>query len=194
MQKIPLVRIKNKKSFPEISSSELRSILHRLQGSMIYVFDEDGIHKNHPNVSIYQRLSGVAELWVDAGPRNIGDIVDDVFSGANKLVIRPDRWREHDLQSIIDITENELMVLYHLKDLADGIPKDMLFSQAHCIIIHLDEKYHSINFKTEGFMKQIAKTKPTYILDETGQQTERWSSFGVTGIFIPLEQLEGGLS
>ena len=173
-----------------LSSNDLRDLLDRLHGSIIYVFDEDGIKKNHPNVSLYQRLTDIAELWVDAGPRTVGDIVDDVFSGAKRLVIRPDLWNEIDLQSVVDLTENELMASYHSSDIQKGIPHDMVFSQAHGIVLQFDERSLHLDFKMNSIIKQICKTKPTYVLDLRKQQSEKWNAFDVAGAFIPLDLME----
>jgi len=126
MQEILLIHMRRGKIVLDLSSKDIRDILDRLQGSIIYVFDEDGIKRNHPNVSLYQRLTNIAELWVDAGPRTVGDIVDDVFSGAQRIVIRPDLWVELDLHTVVDLTENELMALYHSSDIQKGIPYDMV--------------------------------------------------------------------
>lgn len=190
MQEIPFITIKGKKIVLGLSSNDLRVFLDRLQGSIIYVFDEDGIAKNHPNVSLYQRLTNIAELWVDAGPRNVGDIVDDVFSGAKRIVIRPDLWNEIDLQSVVDLTENELMALYHSTEIQKGIPHDMVFSQAHGVILQFDEDSLTLDFKMNSIIKQICSTKPTYVLDMRKQQSEKWNTFDVAGVFIPLDLIE----
>jgi uncharacterized protein related to proFAR isomerase len=190
MKEIPFLKIKDKKISFDVSSSDLRSLLNRLNETAVYVLDEDGVAKDHPNVSLYQRLASVAELWVDAGPRRVDDIMDDLFSGAHRIVIRPGLWNEVDLQSVIDITENELMVFYNISELRDGVPRDAIFSQSHYVILHLDEATAHIDFKMEGFIKQITKAKSTFVIDETNQPNDKWENLGVEGVFHPLEMMD----
>jgi len=190
MQEIPLIRIKEGRLVLNLSSKDLRDSLDRLQRSAIYIYDEDGITKNQPNVSLYQRLTSVAELWVDAGPRTVGDIVDDVFSGAERIVIRPDLWDELDLQNVVDLTENELMALYHSADIQKGIPYDMIFNQAHGVVLKFDEGSAPLDFKMNSTIKQICRAKPTYVLDTRKQIMENWNTFSLEGVFIPLNQME----
>ena len=54
----------------------------------IYIFDMDGLEKDKPNLCTYQRLSSFVELWVDNGPRNIGDVVDSTMAGATDITLR----------------------------------------------------------------------------------------------------------
>jgi hypothetical protein len=190
MQEILLIHMRRGKIVLDLSSKDIRDILDRLQGSIIYVFDEDGIKRNHPNVSLYQRLTNIAELWVDAGPRTVGDIVDDVFSGAQRIVIRPDLWVELDLHTVVDLTENELMALYHSSDIQKGIPYDMVFTQSHGVVLQFDEESTPLDFKMNSIIKQICKVKTTYILDTRKQQMEKWDTFGITAVFRPLDQME----
>ena len=190
MKEIPFLKIKDRKISFDLSSSDLRSLLKRLNETAVYVLDEDGIAKDHPNVSLYQRLTSVAELWVDAGPRRVDDIVDDLFSGAHRIVIRPGLWNEVDLQSVIDITENELMVFYNINELRGDVPRDIIFSQSHYVILNLNEATSHIDFKMEGFIKQITRVKPTFVLDETNQPNDKWKNLGVEGVFRPLERMD----
>ena len=187
MQEIPFLKVKDKRLSFDISSTKLRSLLDKINDKSVYVLDTDGLFKNHPNVSLYQRLTSVAELWVDAGPRTVDDIVDDLFSGAYRIVIRPDLWEEVDLHGVVDITENELLALYHSKQLRNGVPRDIIFDQAQGVVVHFDNDSEPVDFKMEGFIKQLAKTKPAYVLDETVEQRYRWEGFGLKGVVISID-------
>lgn len=191
MQEIPVIHLKNKKINDESTLSDIHLLLNRLQSSTVYIFDEDGINRNQPNVSIYQKFASNTDLWVDAGPRDVDDIVDDLFSGANRIIIRTDLWEERDLKNVSEITENELMILYSVQDVQKGIPEDILFREAHGIVICFDKNYPLLDNKTEGFLKQIAKTKPTYLLDANMKTKEYWNSFKLAGMLMPIKMLEG---
>ncbi len=190
MQEIPIIHIKNNKISDINTFNEVQLLLNRLQSSIVYIFDEDGINKNQMNVSIYQKFSSIINVWVDAGPRNVDDIVDEVFSGANRIIIRKDLWEEDDLKNAIDVTENELMVLYSSQEIQKGIPTDILFHDAQGIVIYFIQNCPLLDFKIEGFLKQIAQSKPTYILNANMKTKKYWSSFMIEGMLVPIEKLE----
>ncbi len=190
MKEIPVVHIKDKTISDVLAANDISVLLNRLQSSAVYVFDEDGVTKNQPNVSIYQKLSGISDIWLDAGPRNVDDVVDEVFSGANRVVIRPALWEERNLKEVVDITENELMSFYFIEEVQKGIPNDSIFLESQGIVLFFDENTPALDFKTEGFLKQIAKTKPTYVLDMHMKRKEYWSSLGMEGVLIPIDMLD----
>jgi uncharacterized protein related to proFAR isomerase len=190
MKEIPVVHIKDKTISEVSAANDIGVLLNRLQSSTAYVFDEDGVTKNQPNLSIYQKLSGISDIWLDAGPRGVDDIVDEVFSGANRVVIRPTLWKERNLKEVVDITENELMSFYSIEEVKKGVPNDSMFLESQGIVISFDENIPAVDFKTEGFLKQIAKTKPTYMLDMHMKRKEYWISLGMEGILIPIDMLD----
>ena len=76
----------------------------------IYVLDIDGIEKDKPNLCLYQDLSKSHVLWVDTGPRVLGDIVDVIMAGATNITIRNNLWRGLDVSSIKEITDRKSVV------------------------------------------------------------------------------------
>ena len=53
----------------------------------LYIYDSDAIKKGKPNIQFYQKLSGSYEILVDAGPRDIGDVVDYLTAGAETIIL-----------------------------------------------------------------------------------------------------------
>ena len=84
MEIIPMIFLKNEKLInTKLSKAKhFNNVLEKTSESTLYILDNDGIEKNKPNLNLYQELSKSYILWVDAGPRNIGDVVDLVIAGS----------------------------------------------------------------------------------------------------------------
>jgi len=85
---------------------------HLPKDAPLYLLDTDGIATNRPNYNTYQRLSSQADLWIDAGPRDINDLVDLVMAGATAIIIRPTLWPNPDINAILDVTDLNLYTYY----------------------------------------------------------------------------------
>jgi hypothetical protein len=123
-------------------------------------------------------------VWIDAGPRDTDDIIDELFSGANRVVIRAALWRESSLINVRNITENELMVLYSIQEIRNGVTTNLKEAQGY--VIHINQNTEFSSNDIHHFLTQIAKTKPTYVLDENIKTKEYWESFKIAGIFVPI--------
>ena len=88
MELIPLIKLKKRKVIG-FNKSDLKDILKDIKDDeKIYILDFDGIERDKPNFCTFQRISGSYELWVDFGPRNLGDVVDAVMYGYCSLLER----------------------------------------------------------------------------------------------------------
>ncbi|MCI4319105.1 MAG: HisA/HisF-related TIM barrel protein [Thermoplasmata archaeon] len=63
------------------------------QYGALYVVDLDGIERSAPQLDYLQELSRGTELWVDAGPKNGGEVADVLIAGASHAVISSTRIR-----------------------------------------------------------------------------------------------------
>ncbi len=100
---IPIIYIKKKKIvddngrilkvFKEIG--EVVKSLGKEYGE-VYLVDIDGLEKNKADLNLYGKLSHDS-LWIDAGPRFLGDLVDLFVAGASKVTIR---WKKMDMQTM----------------------------------------------------------------------------------------------
>jgi hypothetical protein len=59
----------------------------------LYVVDLDGIERSAPQLDFLQELSRGTELWVDAGPKNGGEVADIIIAGASHAVLSSSRIR-----------------------------------------------------------------------------------------------------
>jgi len=103
MKIIPLIYFQKRKIYAEkdgdaLSLKELLSYLDK--DTEIYVYDKDGIGRDKPNLCTYPKLSKHCKLWVDWGPRSLGDIVDAVMAGATNITLRKNLWPKADISNI----------------------------------------------------------------------------------------------
>ena len=114
---------------PEYSEKiSLNGLLERVKDDELYVLDHDGIEKNKPNLCLYQKLSKNHELWIDAGPQTLGDVVDSVVAGATAITIRKKLWRDADIFGIKEVIENKIYVDVNLKNYGNLVAGSSLVS------------------------------------------------------------------
>jgi len=113
MDRYPYLRIKNRRLCSFDMRYSIRDVIKRTPPNKpLYLLDEDGVTDNRPNYNIYQRLSGHADLWIDAGPRTVEDVMDIVMAGATAVIFRPSLWPMLDVDEILNITDCSLYAVY----------------------------------------------------------------------------------
>jgi len=181
MQQIPLIFLRRKKIAQTISKDMLQTFHNQFHHSMIYILDEDGVKKNQPNVSLYQRLASGMELWIDAGPRTVDDVIDTVFAGASRVVIRPELWMEPSLQRVIEFIENEVMLFYRIDELKGDAEKSVLDKEAQGFVISLS-KDTVLNQEEKNMLQELAQMKQTYVIDILGKNMSQLHILGLQGM------------
>ncbi len=113
MDRYPYLRIENKRLYSRDMQYTARDVIkHAPANQPFYLFDKDGITKNRPNYNTYQRLSSHADLWIDAGPRILEDLMDVVMAGATAVILRPSLWPAVNVDEILAITDCNLYAYY----------------------------------------------------------------------------------
>ncbi|MFO8078507.1 MAG: hypothetical protein R6U21_07705 [Thermoplasmatota archaeon] len=189
MDVIPIIHLKHQILFKKKETASVRALLDKHSLSSVYLYDEQGILKNHPQVDFYQKLSKVYELWVDAGPREVGDIVDIVFSGAKKIVLRPSSWVETDVKTIRDLTDHQLFCHYDIdvtqreENMRYPLP-DYDFDG---IIVFVHGDWKKRRFATEEKIKNLAKKNHAFVYTSDYQDQSFWKSVGFKGILVDID-------
>ena len=183
MELIPLLTLKKHKIYPEPTANSItqNELLQQLKSdTYIYLLDTDGVNNNKPNLCLYQKLGPKTKLWTDSGPRVLGDVVDTVMTGAQRITIRPHLWTPHTTENILEITEQKIYILHENTDqntsplTADGT-------------IFIDQSQHlQNNFKLESHLKNLTLKTPVYIYDPNPKNFPYWQKLGTTGILIDL--------
>jgi len=157
MEIIPLVYIKDRK--PRLEGREhpslLAEVLEQLdEGSSIYFLDADGIEKDKPNLCTYQRLPSRQNMWIDAGPRVLGDVVDVVMAGATTIIVRQNLWPKLDIGRIKEFTENEIYMgvdLKHKLYVYESNPENVYYWEKRGAVGLLVDINKIERFKNHGF-------------------------------------------
>ena len=163
-----------------VSLVQLKECMQREEFTDLYVVDEQGITKNEPQYEFYQRFSSLYNLWVDTGPREIGDVVDDIFSGANKIVIRGDLWRDKSLDHIREMTHHDIYLAFDGKMIGRMTEKQHLLDAADGVILFITEEAR-LSFSDEAEVSRLIRKKPMYVFDESCNE-KKWKEKDIKGL------------
>ena len=186
MDLIPLIYMKKRKIHVEKTQSSitLKEFLKQVEGEKkIYIFDLDGIEKDKPNLCTYQRLSGSHELWVDNGPRNLGDIVDATMAGATDITLRKNLCPQLYVSKIKEITENKI---YENIDFVE----ELSFGDADGLVNFNSREEIERNFKHSDFLKRRGLKNKIYSYETDLKNRTYWERFGVEGLLVDLNKLK----
>jgi hypothetical protein len=163
MEIIPFIHLTKQFEKETLPSFNLKEMKETHNISDLYIIDKEGIEKNRPRFCFYQRYSSLFDLWVDAGPRSIEDIVDNVFAGAKRIVIRATLWSEPSIASIRELTENDIFLAISLDGVINNTYPKILFNEVDGVIIFIPKEFQKIGFKHESTINRVSEKKPCYI-------------------------------
>jgi hypothetical protein len=126
-------------------------------------------------------------MWVDTGPRDLGDIVDAVLAGATTLTLRPPLWPSFQLNQIRDITENRLFLEQPLINNS----QNPSFTNQHAdgVVIFPKTPQEQREFKHRTRIKTLSTHTKLYVFLSDPKQIASLESLGVTGILVELHKL-----
>ena len=186
MDLIPLIHMKNREIHLEQAggSVSLKEFLKQVEKeSKIYILDLDGIEKDKPNLCTYQRLSGSHDLWIDNGPRNLGDIVDATMAGATNITLRNELCPNLFISDIREITENEI---YSIVDFIEALSFDDVDGFVN---FNTREKIEA-DFKSSDFFKRMILKSKIYSYDSDLKNRSYWERFGIKGLLVDMNKLK----
>lgn len=192
MEVIPLVFLKQRNIFLEKGGkpSSLKETIEK-KGDLkaLYFFDIDGIEKDKPNLCTYQQIQN-QEFWVDSGPRDIGDVVDLLLAGAQKVIIRKTLWTDKDLYSVREVTENEIYSFLDLSQI-NTLQQELVFSSSiDGLILFSKKRDLKQDFMLGSQLKQSLKNFKLIVFDENPQNITYWKSVGAQGILVELGRIK----
>jgi hypothetical protein len=193
MDIIPLIYLKKGKIMVEQEEYHLpfNEILEQVDKDVnIYVLDTDGIEKDKPNLCLYQKLSKSHALWVDTGPRVLGDIVDVIMAGATNITVRKNLWHELDVSSIKEITENKIYAGIDLKS-QDGRNTEIFpFYDVDGLVVFDGKTQVERDFKYGGFLKNLCIKHEVYAYERDLKNINYWKNLGVTGLLVDISKIK----
>jgi hypothetical protein len=151
----------------------------------VYVLDLDGIERNKPNLDLYQRISEYCRIWVDSGPRSLGDVVDIVMAGATSITVRRDLWPELDISVIKEIAEVDLYV-----NLESERNLGISFSNEDKWVVFYGKTEIEGDFKTSAFVKNLCLKSKVYAYEPCSKNFDYWKTLGVEGVLTELRRFK----
>jgi len=190
MEIIPLIHLKKRKIVLEedefLSINELLKIVDK--DRKIYILDLDGIEKNKPNLCLYPKLTEEYRIWVDSGPRNLGDVVDSIMAGATDITVRNYMWPELNISSIKEITEQRIYLHIDPKSKkTQSIGIDSLRDIDGLVSLTNKHQMDS-DFKYTSFLKAMGKKYIVYAYDSNQKNFSYWKSIGIGGLFMDVKK------
>jgi len=193
MDIIPLIYLKKGKIMVEHEGYHLpfNEILEHVgKDGNIYVLDTDGIEKDKPNFCLYQKLSKSHVLWVDTGPRVLGDIVDVIMAGATNITIRNNLWHELDVSSIKEITENKIYADVGFKNQGDHDTEIVPLYDVDGLVVLDEENQAERDFKYGGFLKNLCIKHEVYVYERDSKNINYWKNLGITGLLVDIIKIK----
>jgi uncharacterized protein related to proFAR isomerase len=193
MEIIPLIHLKKRKIVTEkeekwLSINEALEQVHK--DEKIYVLDIDGIDKNKPNLCLYPKLIENHEIWVDAGPRVLGDVVDSIMAGATKITIRRKIWPEPDISSIKEITEREIYVDIDSENRNVQRIEFFLLSNIDGLVVFNNKNQIETDFKYGSFLKNLCIKYKMFAYDPNPKNFSYWKTLGVAGLLVDIGKVK----
>jgi hypothetical protein len=193
MEVIPIIYIRKRKIMLNkegqiISLNELLQIIDRR--TKLYIIDLDGIQKNKPNLCLYSRLSEKFFVWVDAGPRVIGDIVDSIMTGAFYITVREKIWPNFNIHNLREITEIEIFIkpfkkLLDIKRTSESSIYGINGMVFYNIVNNIKE-----DFKDISLIKKLLKKYRIYIAEENLKNVTYWRNIGIHGLLVNINKVK----
>ena len=190
MEIIPLIKLKKRKII-DTNSSLTDNILEQIdEEQVIYILDIDGIEKDKPNLCTYQRLSKSHALWVDNGPRNLGDVVDAFMAGATRITIRKDLCLRLDIPNIREITENKIYININLENQKTYIHEDLFYHEADGLVNFNNREKIRLDFRYSDFLKQFITKNKIYSYESNSRNIFYWKNYGMDGLLVEIKKLQ----
>ena len=187
MELLPLIRLKRKILVE--SSYSLEDIIEKSDRyEKIYILDLDGIERDKPNLCTYQRLSASHDLWVDNGPRNLGDVVDAFMAGATDITIRASLGPNLNISDIREISENKVFANIDFESERTNRSGDLFFYDSDGLVNFNSKEKLEAGFRYHDYLKQLRKTLYSYEVDS--RNVSFWGMFGAKGLLVDIDKIE----
>ena len=189
MEIIPLIKLKKRKIIDEDESSSDNIFEQIDEEQLLYILDLDGIEKDKPNLCTYQKLSKSYELWIDNGPRNLGDVVDAFMAGATRITIRGDLCLQLDIPSIREITENKIYININLEDQKTHVSEDMFYHEIDGLVNFNNREKIRTDFRYNDFLKQFSIKNKIYSYESDPLNVSYWKNYNMEGLLVEIKKL-----
>jgi uncharacterized protein related to proFAR isomerase len=193
MEVISIIYLKKRKILSEKEGEQisLNDLFERIdKDKKIYVLDIDGIEKDKPNLCLYPKLSENHKIWVDAGPRVLGDVIDSIMAGATNITVRKKIWPEPDISGIKEITESKIYIEIDSKNNNMHSIKISLINNADGLVIFNDKNQIETDFRFSSSLKNLSAKYKIYVYESNEKNFYYWKAQGIAGILMDLDKIK----
>jgi len=188
MEIIPCVTLKNYKIINNsVSVTNISEYIK--EDEILYILDLDGIEKGKLNLCTYQKLSSKYQLWIDCGPRNIGDVVDIFMAGATSITVRRTLNTSFSISDIRDISDSKVYLKIDFKDYKNYSDDDLFLKEYDGFVNFNNKEEIEQDFKFEDYLNKM-KNK-IYCFENNPKNNSFWERFGVIGLLVDINKFKG---
>jgi uncharacterized protein related to proFAR isomerase len=188
MEIIPLITLKKRKIMEDTSSGD---VLKKIKDdSILYILDLDGIEKDNPNLCTFQRLSPLYELWVDFGPRDLGDVVDAFMAGATTITIRNRLCPQLSVSHIREISENKVYANIDLENINMLNIDDLFFYDSDGLVNLNNKAIIDQEFRYSDYLNNLKRKNKLYSYDSNPENLSFWKQYGTEGLLVNINKIE----
>jgi hypothetical protein len=194
MDIIPLIHIKNRKILINnkdiINPADIDIFEKHLKNKYLYIIDNDGILKYKPNLCLFQNLSKSYILWVDIGPRVIGDIVDAIMAGATNIIVRKNLWKNKEISIINELTDNMVYLNISLENYNEFSNEFFSFDDNNGFVVY-NRKYEiESDFKFSSFLKNLCLKYKLFAYEDDIKNISYWDNLGFSGLLVDITNIK----
>jgi hypothetical protein len=188
MEIIPCVTLKNYKIINNsISATNISEYIK--EDEVLYILDLDGIEKGKLNLCIFQKLSSKYQLWIDCGPRNIGDVVDIFMAGATSITVRRNLNPSFSISDIRDISDSKIYLNIDFKDYKNYSDDDLFLKEYDGFVNFNNKEEIERDFKFEDYLNKMQNK--IYYFENNPKNNSFWERFGATGLLVDINKFKG---
>lgn len=190
MEIIPCVTLKNYKIINNsISVTNISEYIK--EEEILYILDLDGIEKGKLNLCTFQKLSSKYQLWIDCGPRNIGDVVDIFMAGATSITVRRTLNPSFSISDIRDISDSKVYLKIDFKDYKNYSDDDLFLKDYDGIVNFNNKEEIEQDFKFGEYLNKITMQNKIYYFEDNPKNNSYWERFGATGLLVDINKFKG---
>ena len=189
MEIIPFITLKNRKIInPTVSIDKLSQYIK--EGEKLYVLDLDGIEKDKPNLCTFQKISSNYQLWIDCGPRTLGDVVDIFMTGAESVTLRKTLFSSINISDIREISENKVYLKIDFQDYKKYNNYNSFLKEYDGFVNFNNKEEIEQDFKFEEFLNKIQMQNKIYFYEKEIRNRNFWEKIGATGLMADIDKLK----
>jgi uncharacterized protein related to proFAR isomerase len=193
MNLVPLIQMKKRKIYLEEGENpiEYKEFLKKFEEDRkIYILDWDGIEKDKPNLCTFQRLSPLYEIWVDFGPRDLGDVVDAFMAGATEITLRNRLCPQMTVSDIREISENKVYENIDFENINMQNIDDLFFNESDGLVNLNNKAKIDQDLRYINYLNNLKMKNKLYSYDSNPENLRYWEKFGAEGLLVDINKFE----